>query len=63
MIATVVNGNGAPCIVRWTGRKGLLQVVTQTYCGEEVNAGDGVLQLPDHTALCPKCMSAVAKVR
>jgi hypothetical protein len=58
------------CPIRWVGRKGL-SVKAITYCNDEVNVADGVLQVPatllkegvtasvrDHGKLiscCPKC--------
>lgn len=50
---------GGPCIIKWTGRKGL-RAVSITYCGQEVNAGDGVVQLPDGVKTCLVCKASVA---
>ncbi len=35
------------CIVRWIGKVSMLTVAAVSYCGEQVDAGDGVMQLPD----------------
>lgn len=41
------------CVVRWIGQVGLLKVVAVSWCQEESNAGDGVLQLPDSKLVEP----------
>lgn len=63
MIATVQAKSppSPPCIVYWTGKVGIMSVVTRTYCNLEVSSGDGVSQLPDKVPLCKICQEAVAK--
>jgi hypothetical protein len=59
--AVEIAGQPKPCIVRWTGRRGL-SVRTFTYCNQDVAAGEGVLQLPDGAATCDACTAAVTTV-
>lgn len=59
--AVEIEGQAKPCIVRWTGRRGL-SVRTYTYCNKDVPAGEGVLQLPDGAGTCEACNTAVAAV-
>lgn len=51
-----------PCLVLWTGQKGIIQVVTRTYCEEELSAKPGIMQLPDKALdkgmICAKCTAA-----
>ncbi len=61
MIACIKNPmRGKLCIVFWTGRIGL-RAVAKTYCSTELNAADGVLQVPEHKATCPTCIEAVKR--
>jgi hypothetical protein len=53
MVAAIPNGHST-CVIKWTGRKGL-KVVALTYCGDTVNAADGVLQLPNTAEFCSNC--------
>lgn len=51
MLAAVERANTAKkperlCIVRWTGRV-RLHVEVLTFCGEKLDAADGVVQVPD----------------
>ena len=45
MIAAIETPTGL-CVIRWTGRKGL-SVKALVWCGSEVDAAKGVVQLPD----------------
>lgn len=45
MIAAIETPTGL-CVIRWTGRKGL-SVKALVWCGLEVDAAKGVVQLPD----------------
>lgn len=51
-----------PCLVLWTGQKGIIKVVTRTYCEEELSAAPGIMQLPDKALdkgmICGKCTTA-----
>ena len=60
MIATIDTGNGKPCVVLWSGRKGL-SVGVRTYCGLELAASSGILQLPDNAKVCDGCDHAVKR--
>jgi hypothetical protein len=57
-----------PCIVKWTGRKGL-KIGVGSYCGQLVDAAKhgGVFQVPDQAAsalgLCPSCVKAIRDPR
>ncbi len=59
MKACVDFGNGPPCVVRWTGKTGLLSVKSKTWCGQELDAADGVSQLPDTIPCCKVCEAAL----
>lgn len=59
MIATVEGNQSSPCVVRWTGRVGLLSVKIRTWCDDEYDAADGVSQLPESFKLCSKCRTAI----
>jgi hypothetical protein len=54
----VVPGSKLPCVVYWTGRKGLSAVST-TWCKKQGNAADGVIQVPDETKVCEACELAI----
>jgi hypothetical protein len=58
LIAVIETGRPKPCVVKWTGRKGL-HVSINTYCGKTVNAKDGVLQVPDKMKVCEECQIAL----
>lgn len=59
MIAVVLNENGEdPCVVYWTGRKGL-SVKVRAWCGGTFDASDGVIQLPDSAKVCEGCTHAI----
>lgn len=58
MKAVITNEDDLPCIVYWTGRRGL-NVGVVTYCAEERKATDGVLQVPDDVPCCSDCTAAV----
>lgn len=61
MKAVITNAGGnPPCIVYWTGRRGL-NVGVVTYCATERKATDGVLQVPDDVACCADCEKAVTE--
>jgi hypothetical protein len=59
MLAAVETTKGL-CVVYWTGRQGL-SVKARVYCGEVVNAADGVLQVPDNAHVCVECDEAVKR--
>lgn len=61
MIAAVITPGRKPCIVLLTGRDGF-KVKSKTYCGREVNASDGVYQLPDSTEVCKECTDKIPAV-
>ncbi len=46
-----------PCLIYWTGRV-RLHVEVLTYCGEQLEADDGVLQIPDDVKVCDACDEA-----
>lgn len=46
MIAAVEQPDGTLCVVKWTGRVGMLKVGIVTYCGREASPEEGVLQVP-----------------
>jgi len=52
--AVVIEGQARPCVIYWTGRVRLSVKVT-TWCGENADASDGVLQIPDDAEVCVKC--------
>lgn len=59
MMAVIkVDGQADPCVIKWVGRKGL-KVKAITHCGETVDAGDGVHQVPDAAETCSKCNTAL----
>jgi hypothetical protein len=59
MIACVkLTETDPPCIVYWTGRKGL-SVHVKTWCHKTANASDGVMQLTDNAIVCEGCERAV----
>lgn len=51
-------GHKDPCVVRWTGRKGL-SAISLTWCNQQGNAADGVLQVPDDFKTCIACDTAL----
>ena len=60
MIAVIKNGPEL-CVAYWTGRQGF-SVAVRTYCGAQLNASDGVLQVPDKTKICKGCDTALKKM-
>ena len=58
MVAAIPGHHTHPCVIKWTGRKGL-KVVAVTYCGDTVNAAEGVYQLPNTHDFCPSCLEAL----
>ena len=58
MIAAIEGGHDGPCIIHWTGRKGL-SVKALTYCGADLSAADGVLQLPSTSRFHAACKHGV----
>lgn len=60
MIAVVdVEGQTLPCVIKWTGQRGLLSVKADTYCGQTTNAADGVRQIGEFAPVCERCASAL----
>lgn len=49
-----INNPARPCVVYSTARV-RLHVEIVTWCGEKVDASDGVLQVPDDAHVCTKC--------
>lgn len=63
MKAVITNPDGKPpCVVYWTGQV-RLHVGVVTYCDEDRNAKDGVLQVPDDAPSCTGCTEAIAEHR
>lgn len=58
MIAAVQARQNSLCIVRSTARHGI-RVLTTTYCGVEVAAGDGVDQVHSNAITCEHCKREV----
>lgn len=54
MQAAIQTDDEFPCVVYWTGRKGL-SVKIITWCGEHADASDGVIQIPDDADVCSSC--------
>jgi hypothetical protein len=47
-----------PHVVYWTGRV-KFHVGVVTYCDEDLDASDGVLQVPDDVETCKRCNDAI----
>ncbi len=58
MVAAIPGQEQHPCVIQWTGRRGL-KVVALTYCGDTVNAAEGVLQIPGNRSFCSRCTAAL----
>jgi hypothetical protein len=63
MMAAVDMGTSLPCVVRWTGRTGLIKVITRTFCGNEIDASEGVMQIHDDAKICAVCKSIMETAR
>ena len=62
MKAIIAKPDAKPCLVYWTGRV-WAHVGVVTYCNREVDAKEGVLQVPDDVPACEDCESAVKEHR
>lgn len=55
MLAAVqIDPNNPPCVIYWTGRV-RLTVKVKTWCGQDADASEGVLQIPDDAKVCTTC--------
>ena len=60
MITVIPNATGSPpCVVLFMQREGLTKIIAYTWCRQQHDAGQGLLQLPDKVVCCPTCTAAV----
>ncbi len=58
MVAAVNAREGDLCVVYKTERTGI-RVLTTSYCGVAVSAGDGVMQVATKSITCGDCKRAI----
>lgn len=62
MVAAVEIKPNEKCIIRWTGKTGMMTVSSQTYCGLSANAAAGVEQVPTKAIGCADCKAKVLEL-
>lgn len=53
------NNAQLPCVVREIKRAGMTRIDAVTWCGNQHEAANGLLQMPSNIPCCPRCTNQI----